>query len=295
MKKVLKLAVVASLFTAGIVAVHADSKQDGSEAMTRLEGVKKVFASKGLTAIAFLNGLGASGEKGRDNSDNLEALVDNFNDPDAPLICIGKDDTYIVHTGQPKLVNESAVSGEHIWRDGVGVALVEKARQALSRGAEDGKTAIDFVNNSRIKNPRQGQAAADNDWLALADHRYIKGLPEGAFCATNAELFEVRDNSDANRGGGKDAGEGKIGHDVDPKKSHTKKHKAGEAKKADEHKAGEAKKADEHKAGEAKKADEHKAGEAKKADEHKAGEAKKADEHKADEAKKTDEHKAEKK
>lgn len=268
MKKMLKLALMAGLFTTGIIAAQADSKQDGSEAMTRLEGVKKVFAAKGLEAISFLNGLSGSGQKGQDVNDGLESGVDNFNDPDAPLVCIGADDAYLVHTAQPNLVGKSAVSGEDIWRDGVGVALVAKARQALSRGATDGKTAIDFVNNSKMKNPRQGQPAADNDWLALADHRYITGLPEGGFCATNAELFEVRDNSDVNRGGGKDAGEGKVGHDVDPKKHHAKKHVA---KKHDAaHKTDEAKKADDHK-DVAKKGDTaDKIDETKKEEDHKS-------------------------
>lgn len=256
MKKMLKLALMAGLLTTGVTAVHADGKQDGSEAVARLEGVKKVFATKGLSAIPFLNGLGGAGEKGRDVSDSLESSVDNFNDPDAPLVCIDKDGNYLVHTGQPTLVGKSAVSGEYIWRDGVGIALVEKARAALSRGAADGKTTIDFVNNSRLKNPRQGGAAADNDWLAIADSRYITGLQEGAFCATNAELFTVRDNSDADRLGSKDAGESKVGQDIDTKKPHAKKHKA-DAKKADVKKA-DAKK-DDAKKDDAKKADEGKA------------------------------------
>lgn len=283
MKKMLKLALMAGLFTTGIVAAQADSKQDASEAMARFEGVKKVFAEKGLGAVAFLNGLGTSTDKGRESENiSLEAGIDNFNDPDAPLICIGADDTYIVHTGQPTWVGKSAVSGEHIWRDGVGIALVAKARQALAHGAEDGKTAIDFVNNSRMKNPREGQPMADNDMLAIADGRYFgKNYPEGSFCATNAELFEARDNSDKDRSGSKDAGEGKVGHDVDPNKHHAKKHHA----KKHEAKAEEAKKADGHKADEAKKTEE-----AKKADDHKADEAKKAEE-----AKKADEAKAEKK
>lgn len=221
MKNLLKLALMASLFTVGVNTAHADSKQDGSEAVMRFEGVKKVFEDKGIAAITFLNGVGTMGSatgKGRTSDEmTLEAGIDNFNDPDAALICIGKDDNYIVHTAQTFLVGKSAVSGKHIWRDGAGVPIVGEARKALSRGTPDGLTTIDFVRDSRIKNPRTGAAMADNDWLAVADNRYIKGLPEGSFCATNVELFTVRDNSDIDREHVKDRGAGKIGHDVPAK------------------------------------------------------------------------------
>ena len=237
MKNLLKLALMASL---SIGAAIADSKQDGSEARARFDGVKKVFADKGIGAIAFLNGVGELGSatgKGRGAEDTeLSTAVDNFNDPSAPLICIGDDDTYIVHSGQPTLVGKSAVSGDSIWRDGVGIAVVAKARAALSRGTPNGLTTIDYVQKSDMPNAREGQNqnAADNDWLAIADSRYIPGLPAGAFCATKSENFEPRDNSDRDRLVGEDKGEGKIGHDTDSAKvvHHHNKHKNKHHKKA---------------------------------------------------------------
>jgi hypothetical protein len=240
MKNLLKLALMASL---SIGAAFADNKQSGSEARARFDGVKKVFADKGIAGIAFLNGVGELGSatgKGRGDEDTeLSAAVDNFNDPDAPLVCIGGDDTYIVHSGQPTLVGKSATTGDSIWRDGVGIAIVAKARAALSRGTPNGLTTIDFVQKSDMPNAREGQNqnAADNDWLAIADARYIKGLPEGAFCATKSENFEPLDNSDRDRSGSKDAGEGKIGHDGDAKAAHHKHKKHHKKAKTDAAKA----------------------------------------------------------
>lgn len=236
MKNLLKLALMASL---SIGAAFADNKQSGSEARARFDGVKKVLADKGIAGIAFLNGVGELGSatgKGRGDEDTeLSTAVDNFNDPDAPLVCIGGDDTYIVHSGQPTLVGKSATTGDSIWRDGVGIAIVAKARAALSRGTPNGLTTIDFVQKSDMPNAREGQNqnTADNDWLVIADARYIKGLPEGAFCATKSENFEPLDNSDRDRLVGEDKGEGKIGHDVDAKAAHHEHKKHHKKVKAD--------------------------------------------------------------
>ncbi|WP_032112737.1 hypothetical protein [Candidatus Paracaedibacter symbiosus] len=261
MKNLLKLALMASLFT--VSTAQADDKQDGSEAVTRFEGVKKVFAEKGIGAIAFLNGTGTLGSetgKGRENENiGLEAGVDNYNDADAPLVCIGADDTYIVHTGKQTLVGQSAVEGTAIWYDDEGKKIVPAARGALHTGTKpEGMTHIDYVQNSRTINPREGKPDANSDALLIADGRFIKGLPEGAFCATRMENYEPRDNSDRDRLVAEDKGEGKIGHDVDTKKGdkhHGKKHHHKHHAKKHDAKAVEATKDASKAAGDAKEAE----------------------------------------
>lgn len=197
MKNLLKLAVVAVLTTG---TAYCDEAQTASEVVKRFEGVKKVFAEKGQGAIGFLNGInpGAANGKGGDNASSLEVGVDNFNDPDASLVCVGPDDTYLVHTSEPTRVGKSAVSGDAIWRDGVGIAVVEKARAALT-GAHNGFTSIKFVQNTTMINPSEGKPFAENFSLAVADDRYIHGLPKGAFCGTLMQYSEPRGMSEADR------------------------------------------------------------------------------------------------
>lgn len=231
MKKLLKLALMAGLLSG---AACAENQETPSGAVSRFEGVQKVFEARGVDAIAFLNGVGtlASGTgKGRENENlGLESGIDNVNDPESPLICIGADDTYIVNSEQTSLVGKSAVSGENIWRDGTGNLLVKGAREALSRGTPSGLTSIKYVQNTTMVNPREGQVLAENFDLAIADGRHIKGLPEGSFCAIRFESQRDRDTSDLNRKENPDGGAyprektGVDGADV-PHHKHHKHHK----------------------------------------------------------------------
>lgn len=239
MKNTLKLALTASLFCIGLNA-HAGNEQDTSEAAKRLKAIDTVFAERGEGAFASLNGIGtmsSMGGKGREAEDLATAgATTNFNDPNAELICIDGKDMFVVHTSQPTLVNTSAVEGANIWRDADGHAVVGTIRAALSRGNHGGLTEVDYTQRSdaenNLQNPRTGKPVTENVHLVVADSRFIKGLPEGAICATEGQLIgKDLDDSDANRQGTKDTGMGKKGKDGDPTKPglpgehhHKKKH-----------------------------------------------------------------------
>lgn len=252
MKNTLKLALTASFFCIGLNATHAGD-QDTGEAAKRLKDLATVFSDKGEAGFAFLNGpatMGSLSGKGREAEDlNTAGATGYSNDGNAELICVDGKDMFVVHTSQPSLVGKSAVAGENIWRDADGVALVGKARAALSRGNHGGLTSVDYTQfsdtNSDLQNPRQGKRPTENVHLVIADGRYAKGLPEGAFCATEGQLIgKSLDDGDDNRKDSKDAGlNRKNGKDGDPTApgytgtGHKRHHKKSHAKKAEAHQA----------------------------------------------------------
>lgn len=303
MKNSLKIALAVTTLAGGFSLVNAETggTQSAQEALERLMGIAKVMREHGATWTAgLINGHQAGGTSSSrqgdtaESAENQQALMGD--DSEAGIICVtnaddGKDWKYSVHQLRPMLVGKSAISGEHIWRDGVGIAIVPKALEEM-RAQNTHKVSLRYTDKTPgVNEGREGRPEEINkkllvvnkSWL-LSDNRHHNqhgpNVPGDVLCATVYFQAGATDEGDFARLTAPDMPDRHAAGATTP--THHKKKKAA-AKTAEAAKPADAKTAD------AKKADD-KTADAKKADDKTAADAKKEDpkkeEPKKEEAKK---------
>ncbi len=280
MKNSLKIALALTTLIGGLSVANAEKggMQSAQEARERLLGVSKAMREHGATWTAsILNGHQAGGTSSSRKGDTAESEENQQfamgDDSEAGIICVTNSDgewKYSVHQLRPMLVGKSAVSGQYIWRDGVGIAMVDKILAEM-KAQNSHKVTITYVDTTPgVNEGRQGKPeevtkqllAVDKHWLLEENRMHNQhgpNVPGEVICATTYFQAGATDEGDFNRLTAPDM----------PSKVKPAVHKAHHAKKA----TPAAAKAEEHKDG-AKK-EEHK--DAAKKEEPKKEEAKKAE------------------
>lgn len=204
MKKSTKLALAAAVLVGGIGTTFAGNEQTADEARDRLDMLRALFKDKGLNSFNFLNGHDSVGSsKNRENQDGLQwAELTKSDDRRGHIICI-ENGRYAVHQLRPMLVGKDAMTGEHVWRDGQGMPMVEKIIAGL-RNSPDGKAVVDYVETTKgVYNERQGRPNEERfELLAYSSRAIFDGKnPTGSkfFCSVRYKKFEPTDISDYSR------------------------------------------------------------------------------------------------
>lgn len=237
MKKSVKLALAAAMLIGSVSTTFASNEQTADEARERLGMLKPFFKDKGLSGFAFLNGLDeVGGEKNRTQEAGLQwAELTKSDDSKATITCI-QNGNYVVNQMQPTLVGKSAVTGEHIWRDGQGMPIVEKVEEAF-KNSPDGWVSVKYVETTqRVNNEREGLPLEGEFELLAVNSKELGVDGESFFCTTRyipLDQTDRKDNDDRTESP-EEHGNGKMHKKHKKHHHHAKKAQAAEVKKADE-------------------------------------------------------------
>jgi hypothetical protein len=207
--KTLKLALAVSTVIGGIsFALAAGGTQTADEAHRKMSDFAQKIREYGIQqTFALANGHsdgGTNSSKGGTAEDKDHSEGMKSDDSEAGIICVHNENgkwVYVVNQLMPRLVGQSATDGQHIWRDGVGIMIVEKALKALATSA-NGEVSIDYVDaHGRVKDPRQAGKMEEKkellvvgkSWLAGRDHKDTYG---DFFCATAYSQLDPTDEGD---------------------------------------------------------------------------------------------------
>lgn len=221
MKNSLKIAVALTALVGSLGVINAETggNQSAQEALERLMGIAKAMREHGPTWTAgIINGHQAGGTSSSRQGDTSESVENQQammpEDSESGIICVTNADggewKYSVHQLKPMLVGKSAVSGEHIWRDGVGIAMVEAILKEM-RAQNTHKVSLRYSDKTPgVNEGREGQAelinkkllAVNKSWL-LNDNNptgaHGPSVPGDVICATVYFQTGATDEGDFNR------------------------------------------------------------------------------------------------